>query len=84
MAEVASRELRNETRKLLDRVAGGERVVITVDGRPAAQLEPIGRRPQWMSRDEFINTVLRHQADPAMTVDLAALGADSTDDLPFR
>lgn len=84
MAEVASRELRNRTRALLERVAHGESVVITVDGRPVAQLEPIGRRPQWVSRDAFINTVLRHQADPAMTARLAALCSESTDDLAFR
>ena len=84
MTEVASRELRNGTRALLDRVAGGETVVITVDGRPVAQLEPVGRRPQWVSREEFINQVVRHQADPALTTDLAALSADTTDDLPFR
>src|SRR5688572_25744690 len=33
MTEVASRELRNNTRALLDRVAGGEEITITVGGR---------------------------------------------------
>ena len=42
MAEVASRELRNNTRAVLDRVEAGEAVTITVDGRPVARLEPIG------------------------------------------
>lgn len=32
MVEVASRELRNRTRVLLDRVAAGEHITITVDG----------------------------------------------------
>jgi len=84
MVEVASRELRNSTRSLLDRVEGGETVVITVDGRPVARLEPVGRRPRWVSRDEFLHDVLRRQADPAMAADLAALSPDTTDDIPLR
>ncbi len=39
------RELRNQGGHVLDRVAGGERVTITRDGRPVARLEPIGREP---------------------------------------
>ncbi len=84
MAEVASRELRNRSRAVLDRVAAGETVVITVDGRPVARLEPVGRRPRWMPRDEFIGEVLAHQADAGLTGDLEALGDETTDDLPFR
>jgi prevent-host-death family protein len=48
MTEVASRELRNNTRGLLGRVEAGEEVVITVDGRRVATLQPVGSRPQWM------------------------------------
>lgn len=35
------RELRNNVAAVLRRAAGGERMVITVDGVPAAQLGPI-------------------------------------------
>ncbi len=84
MTEVASRELRNSTRALLDRVESGETVVITVDGRPVARLEPLGRRPRWMSRHEFVDCVLAHQADPGLSADLATLAPDTTDDIPFR
>ena len=38
MGSVASRELRNRTRSLLDRVEAGESITITVDGRPVAVL----------------------------------------------
>lgn len=82
MAEVASRELRNNTRSLLDRVEAGEEVTITVDGRPVAVLRPVGRRPRWLGRDEFVRRVVPHQADPALREDLAELAPDSTDDLP--
>ena len=40
MEEVASRELRNQTRALLDRVAAGESICITVHGRPWPSFGP--------------------------------------------
>jgi prevent-host-death family protein len=81
MAQVASRELRNQTRALLDRVAAGETIHITVDGRPVAALEPLPGRPRWMSRDEFVRRVVVHQADAGLAVDLRDLAPDTTDDL---
>jgi prevent-host-death family protein len=83
MTEVASRELRNKTRALLDRVEAGESVTITVDGRPIAVLEPISRRPQWFSRDEFVRRVVPRQADPGLTEVLRDLAPDTTDELPL-
>lgn len=81
MTSVASRELRNNTRAILDRVADGEEVTITVDGRPVATLHPPGRRPRFMPRAEFMRTVLTHQADPGLTATLRELAPDVTDDL---
>jgi prevent-host-death family protein len=81
MAEVASRELRNNTRAVLDRVEAGEVVVITVDGRPIARLEPIGNRPRWMSKAEFVGHRRTSAADPGLTQDLRDLAPDTTDDL---
>lgn len=82
MAEVASRELRNNTRALLERVEAGEPITITVGGRPVAVLQPVGRRPRWLGRNEFVRRVGSHQADPALERDLAELAPDTTDDLP--
>lgn len=45
MTEVTIRELRNHGGEVVDRVAAGERVVITRAGRPVAELRPVGRRP---------------------------------------
>ena len=81
MTEVASRELRNQTRAVLDRVAAGERITITVDGRPVAELVP-PHRERWMSRAAFVGRVLPHQADPGLAGDLSDLAPDTTDDLP--
>lgn len=78
---VASRELRNSTRQLLARVEAGESVTITVDGRPVAVLQPVGRRPRWMSRDEFLARVVERQADAGLRAELHALAPDTTDDL---
>ncbi len=83
MAEVASRELRNNTRALLARIEAGESVTITVDGRPVAVLEPISRRPRSFSRDELVRRVLSRQADAALTDVLHDLAPDTTDDLPL-
>lgn len=82
MSEVASRELRNNTRSLLERVEAGEEVTITVDGRPVAVLHPVGRRPRWLGRDEFIRRIAAHQADPGLTRELTELAPGTTDDLP--
>lgn len=82
MGEVASRELRNNTRSLLERAEAGEDITITVDGRPVAVLQALGRRPRWLRRDEFVRRVASHQADAALTGDVAELAPDSTEDLP--
>lgn len=83
MSEVASRELRNSTRALLDRVEAGETITITVDGRPIAMLAPLARRSRWVSRAEFVDSVLANQADPGLTDDLEQLAGEMTDELPF-
>jgi prevent-host-death family protein len=83
MAEAASRELRNNTRGLLDRVEAGEVITITLDGRPVAVLQPFGRRPLWFARDEFVRRVVGYQADAGLRSELAELAPGSTDELPL-
>ena len=83
MSEVASRELRNNTRALLDRVEAGEAVTITVAGRPVAVLQPLARRARWLTREEFVRTIGAHQADAGLAAELRDLAGETTDDLPF-
>jgi prevent-host-death family protein len=83
MSQAASRQLRNQTRSLLDRVAGGEHITITVDGRPVARLVPPEARERWMPRETFAARILEHQADPALAADLGELVPDTTADLPL-
>ena len=84
MADVASRELRNNTRRVLDRVQKGETVVITVDGRPVAEIRAVSHRPRWLSSEAFVSGVLAHQADAAMADDIRSLADETTDELPLR
>lgn len=41
-SRVGVRELRNNVAALLRRASAGERIVVTVDGQPTAQLGPLG------------------------------------------
>jgi prevent-host-death family protein len=82
MGEVASRDLRNRTRSVLDRVVAGESVTITVDGRPVAVLGPVARRPRWLGREEFVRRIVAHQADAGLAAELRQLALDTTDDVP--
>ena len=81
MSAVASRELRNNTRALLDRVDAGEIITIAVDGREVAELRPLSTKRNWMSRAEFVRAVLPMQTDPGLRDDLHELAPDTTDDL---
>jgi len=82
MATIASRELRNNTRKLLDRVAAGEHLTITVSGVPVATLSPRSERQRWVSRHSFVSAFHDALADSALSHELdVLLGGESTDDL---
>ena len=81
MTSVASRELRNQTRSLLDRVATGEAITITVDGRAVAVLGPLPRRTRWVTRSSFLDLVMANRADPALRDELDELAPDTTDDI---
>lgn len=43
MTAVSIRELRNHGGEVVDRVLAGERLVVTRDGRPVAELRPLDR-----------------------------------------
>ncbi len=43
MGEVTIRDLRNHGGEVVDRVAAGERLVVTRGGKPVAELRPIRR-----------------------------------------
>ena len=80
MTEIASRELRNDTRRVLARVEAGEPVTITVNGRAVATLQPVRERRRWIGREQFVGRLT--QADAELTAELAHLAPETTDDLP--
>lgn len=87
MTEVASRELRNHTADLLRRVADGETLDITVNGKPVARLGPIpSREPRPWTRDELFEFLQSdRRADPGLYDELRILAGETTDDLgPIR
>jgi len=44
MSEVSIRDLRNHGGDVIDRVAAGEEITVTRDGKPVAELRPLARR----------------------------------------
>ncbi len=83
MTAVASRELRNNTRHLLERAESGEEITITVGGRAVAMLVPVGRKPPWMPKEELFALLDGHRADPGLRDELREMMPDTTDDLPW-
>ncbi|MBK8078292.1 MAG: type II toxin-antitoxin system Phd/YefM family antitoxin [Kineosporiaceae bacterium] len=82
MTEVPSRDLRNHTAEVLRRVAAGEDVVVTVNGRQVARVVPVqARRRRWITRAELVRRLEIVQADPGLRHDLEALAGETTDDL---
>jgi prevent-host-death family protein len=57
MATVPQRELRNDTAGVLRRVAAGEVVRITSNGRPVADLVPVERPATYLSLAEVVGQI---------------------------
>ena len=56
MKRIAVRELRNQASKVVRRARAGERLIITVDGVPAAEIGPVSPAGQAISIAELIAT----------------------------
>jgi prevent-host-death family protein len=67
MSEAGLRELRQNASELVRRAQAGERVTITVAGRPAAVLGPVGPRA-WHRWDDFAD-LFAAPADPEWSAD---------------
>jgi prevent-host-death family protein len=72
MSDVPSRDLRNHTAEVLRRVEAGERMRISVDRRPVAELVPLGR-PRWTSGAALERVLREVPADAGLLDDLAAV-----------
>jgi prevent-host-death family protein len=56
MDRIALRELRNQASRVVRRARAGERMIITVDGVPAAEIGPVRAAEPAASLDELIAT----------------------------
>lgn len=81
MADIPARDLRNDVSGILRRVEAGERLRVTVSGRPVAELVPLARRPGFMSWEEFTAGSEDWRADAGLTQELRDLLPETTDDV---
>jgi prevent-host-death family protein len=77
--DVSVRELRNRTAEVLRRVEAGERVRVTVDRRPVAELAPLPARSVWVPRERAVRALV--QADAALRDELSEALPDTVDEL---
>lgn len=82
--DVPARDLRNHVSAILRRVEAGERLRVTVSGRPVAELIPLPSRPASMAWEEFKDLLSETRADAGLAPQLRQLLPDTTDDLPIR
>ncbi len=85
MAEVPSRELRNNTAAVLRRVQEGEEITITVRGKPVAEVVPIGsRRKKGLTFAELDRRLAKIPFDPTFAKDIRELTVEYTDETPLH
>ena len=77
---VSVRELRNSVSEVLRSVEAGERITVTVDRRPVAELSPLVRR-RVVTLEEARRIASRHPADRRLLGQLNEVFPDTTDDL---
>lgn len=83
MTHIPARDLRNDVSAVLRRVEGGERLRVTVSGRPVAEMRPLPVRPRSLPWDVLFTDYEKWQADPGLAAELSALSSETTDDLPL-
>ena len=82
MATIPQRELRNDTAGVLRRVAAGETVRVTYNGRPVADLVPVERAATFVSLGDLVGAIGGVlAADDRLDDELRELADDAVD--PF-
>jgi prevent-host-death family protein len=84
MTDIPARNLRNDVSAVLRRVESGERLRVTLNGRPVAEIVPLPRRTRSLPWNVFIDGAAQWRADPGLTRELADLLPETTDDLQIR
>lgn len=82
MRSVSIRELRNRTTDVVAAVEAGERVVLTSNGRPIADVVPHVERARWVPGDLVLQALADGAAaDRQLPDDLDAVLDGTTDDV---
>jgi len=79
--EIGVRELRNRTARVIDAVKAGERVVLTVNGEPTADIVPHGGRARWLSGEHMREQLAERSTDPGLKADLDLLAGKTLEEL---
>lgn len=79
--EIGVRDLRNRTAHVIDAVKAGERVVLTVNGEPTADIVPHGQRTRWLSGAHLREQLGDRAADPSLRAELDSLAGETLDEL---
>lgn len=82
--EIGVRDLRNRTSRVIDAVKAGERVVLTVNGEPAADIVPHGQRTRWLGGESLRQQLFDRSADPRLRNELDELAGQTLGDLSER
>jgi antitoxin (DNA-binding transcriptional repressor) of toxin-antitoxin stability system len=79
--EVSIRELRNSTSKVISDLEAGERLTLTVNRRPVADIFPhVEERDPWVSSERLRRIVREAPADPGLLEDLDDVRGAELDD----
>jgi len=79
--DVSIRELRNSTSNVIAELEAGERLILTVNRRPVADIFPhVEQRDPWVSSSELRRIVSEASADPGLLDDLADVRGAELDD----
>jgi len=82
MKTIPQRELRNRVSRVLRQVEAGERMRITVDGRPVAELVPIGAlRRTFVPRDDVVRLLARAPLDRKFPSDIEGAAGATIEEL---
>jgi prevent-host-death family protein len=74
-------ELQQSASQIVRRVEAGERLTVTVDGRPAADLVPHTGRRRSASREELAKFFSSRRPTPTLHDEVRRLVPDTTDDV---
>ncbi len=79
--EIGVRDLRNRTASVIDAVKAGERVDLTVNGDPMADIVPHGQRTRWLGGGQLREQLRNRAADPTLRHELDELAGKTLDEL---